>query len=206
MSLVASSICLMNHLSMPCDIANAVAEYIGANSKWIPRYDNNGVLRWKLNPAYFAKLSEMVSHKPDILENFRSNPCAFTINNVHHYTESDSVMIAPRFLSPTEVRFYLYTRIEVAHETFKYTMILCNWSFGETASETHFVKGALYTPSAHHEWDRKHNLTSVEIDNRVISVTHNHHIVQYEWNPYLGVGALMVPPDEFPEPIWVHSP
>jgi hypothetical protein len=196
----------MNRLSMPCDIANAIADYIGTNSKWVPHYDIHGVLRWKLNTAYFAKLSEMVSHKPDILENFRSTPCAFTINNLHHYVDTDSVMIAPRMLSPTEVQLYLYTRIEVAPETFEYTMILCNWSFGETASETHFVKGTLYCPSAQHEWDRKHNLTTVEIDNRVIRVAHNQPNVQYEWNPYLGVGAVVVPPDDFPEPIWVHSP
>jgi hypothetical protein len=125
---------------------------------------------------------------------------------MHNYTDTESVMIAPRLLSPTEIQLYLYTRIEIVPEVFNYMMILCNWSFGETASETHFVKGNLYRPSEKNEWDRKRTLTSVEIDNRVIRVSHNEPVIQYEWNQYLGVGALIVPTDETPEPIWVHTP
>ena len=207
MSIVASSICLINHCSIPSDIANIIADYIGRKGKWTPYYDTNGILRWKINSAYFARVSETVSHKPVIVENFRSKPfTTVVINGIHQYTNSETVIISPMLLSPTEIQLYLYTKIEVEPEVFQYMMILCNWSFGETSSETHFIKGTLYCPAEPNEWNRRHTLTFVEIDNREIHVSHNQPVPQYEYNVFTNVGTLVFPTDEIPEPIWVHSP
>jgi hypothetical protein len=196
MSLVTSSICL-SHVGLPVDIVNVIAKYIGTNSKWLPWYETDGTLRWKINEEFFSQLSEILSFKPAIIQNFRTIPCPVTIGT-QQYPNSESIMVAPRLISPTEVQLTLYTTVEVNANVNRYLSVLCNWSFSETASDTHFIKGTVYSPGHPDGWER--SVSFMEIDNHTIRV--NLTEVPYVWN---NAGEYVPAHLNIPPPIWVHD-
>ena len=199
MTTVSTSIYLMKHFGIPSDIVNLVGEYIGTSGRWLPYIDTHGDLRWKLNHASFESLSLICSYKPLIVSHFRSEEISVVLNGSHTYTESDTVMIAPKLLSPTEIELILYTRIEVEPNVFHYTMVKSNWVFCTRSTENHFIKGILYRPNESIKWNREQNITLAHINNSVYHIDHTEVIMQYVWNSDLNIGEYVV--HDLQEPI-----
>ena len=217
---------------MPVDIANAVAEYIGADStsKWIARYDTLGSLCWKLNERAFRDLSTVCSYKPMIYKNYRKDPSVVMINGTNQYSDIDTVVISPQLINHSKSRMTIYTGYEISPNVFNYISLLCEWSFGETGDgvpnsfelrSTEFprtpfaqrpvffttcLNGKLYCPNET-KWNREHQITHAHIGNHCIVVEHDEVLLQYEWNDALNIGEYVVfnnaPAD--PYPIWVHD-
>ena len=208
MSLIASHICIARRLGMPIDVVNTIAQYIGTNSKWVPHFDIHGVLRWKVNPQSFGNLSEIISFKPAIVRNFRTNIRAVSANGVES-NHSETVLIAPRLISPTEIDLIVYTKFETAPEVFNYAMMSFHWTFGEATNEHSFVKGTLHCPQEALSWNRQQKITSARIETDAVSIEHTDVIFQYVWNYELNIGEYVVfdaqAPPNFPPPIWVHD-
>lgn len=208
MSLIASHICIARRLGMPIDVVNAIAQYIGTNSKWVPHFDIHGALRWKVNPQSFGNLSEIISFKPAVIRNFRTKNRS-VVTNPALYAQSDTILIAPRLISPTEIDLIVYTTVEVAPDVFNYAMMSFHWTFGEAANEHSFVKGTWHSPSEALSWNRQQKIMSARIDVDAISINHTDVMFEYVWNQDLNVGEYVVfdaqAPPNFPPPIWVHD-
>lgn len=202
MTTVATSICLMKYFAIPSEIANMVAEYIGATRRWLPHFDIHGHLRWKLNLASFEALSQICSYKPLIVTHFRSEQLSVVLNGSHTYTESDTVMIAPKLLSPTEIELTLYTSIEIESNVFHYAIVNSKWSFHTTSTENQFIKGVLIRPNEPIQWNRQQNITLANIQNNTYHIGHTEVIMLYVWNPYLNIGEYIVHDLHEPIPEW----
>lgn len=199
MSLKALYICLHYYKNIPSDVTSSIVEYV--DNKWISYLDVRGIVRWKLNPCAFKCLSEIVSFKPIVIRNFRTIPRIMNANGVE-FSQSDTVVVAPKLISPTEIRLSIYAKFEIAQEVFNYAMMSFCWTFGENSDHHRFLKGILYRPHEKLIWNREQIITSAVVDDYAINVHHSEVLFQYIWNPEFNIGEYVIF-DTPPPNVWV---
>jgi len=190
MSLTTSSICLSKYYGIPSDVSNLIVSYLSSeNAKYIPQYNTMGDIYYKINTAYFIKLSEICEYN---LGRTSMNKPHEIVLNTRRYNNAITVLQRKWISEDGKLRLTLYTTVEIAPDTYEYLSVSYSYLLFDTTPIRQFEKGTLFRPMETNVFNQQQRITSFNMENDVMYVSHTEVHAQFVWNNALNFGEYVV--------------